>query len=67
MYLANTLVNLQDLGYTFYKIDLLFEHWNREFKKFCIDRRSFLQKSDEIFCLHILLVNFLRKVCYFLN
>lgn len=33
-YIANALVNIQDLLFTFYEIDLLLEHQNRKFKQF---------------------------------
>lgn len=36
-YIPNTLINLQDLLFTFYKMDLLFEHQNRKFKRFWTD------------------------------
>lgn len=41
-YLANALVNLRGLPHTFYKMDLLLEHQNGEFKRFKSDRGSSL-------------------------
>ena len=38
-YIANTLINLQELSHTFYKIHLLLEYQNREFMCFQPDRR----------------------------
>ncbi len=61
-YLANVLVNPRGQLQTFYKIDLLLEHQNGEFKRFRADRGSSLQESDEIFRLHALSVDMLRKV-----
>lgn len=48
-------------------MDLLFEHQNGEFKRFRTNRSSFLQESDEMFRLHALPVDFLRKVRSSLN
>lgn len=61
-YLANALVNPCGLPYIFYKINLLFKHQNGEFKYFWADRGSFLQETDEIFWLHVLLVDAFYKV-----
>lgn len=61
-YLANALVNPRRLPQMFYKMDLLLEHQNGEFKQFRADRGSSLQESDELFRLHALSVNALRKV-----
>lgn len=61
-YVANALVNLWGLPNTFYKMDLLLEHQNGEFKRFRSDQGSLLQESNELFCLHALSVNALRKV-----
>lgn len=66
-YLANTLVNPQGLKHIFYEMDIIFEHQNGEFKRFCTNRASSLQESDEMFCLHILLVDSMRKVHFSLN
>lgn len=33
-YIANTLINPQDLLFTFYKIDFLLKHQNKKFKQF---------------------------------
>lgn len=61
-YLANALVNPRGLPQTFYEMGLLLEHQNGEFKRFRADRGSSLQESDELFRLHALSVNALRKV-----
>lgn len=61
-YLANSLVNPRELPSTFYKIDLLLEHQNGEFKRFCANRGSFLQESDELFRLYTLSVDCLQKL-----
>lgn len=66
-YLANALVNPRGLGHTFYEMDLLLEHQNGEFKRFRSDRGSSLQESDEMFRLHALSVDTLRKVRLSLN
>ena len=39
-YLTNAFVNPRGKPQSFYKMDLLLEHQNREFKQFCTDRRS---------------------------
>lgn len=61
-YLANALVNPRGLPHTFYEMDLLLEHQNGKFKRFRADRGSSLQESDEMFRLHALSVDTLRKV-----
>lgn len=61
------LVNLERLPFTFYEIDLLLEHYNGEFKQFCLDRGSSLQETDKIFKLHSLSVNALIKVRQVIN
>lgn len=61
-YLANALVNPKGKPQSFYKMDLLLEHQNGEFKRFRTNRGSSLQESDEIFRFHALLVDALRKV-----
>lgn len=61
-YLANALLNPQGLPQMFYEMDLLLEHQNGEFKRFQADRGSLLQESDDLFHLHALSVNALRKV-----
>lgn len=66
-YLANALVNPRGLEHTFYEMDLLLEHQNREFKRFQNDRGSFLQESDEMFRLYALSVDALQKVRLSLN
>lgn len=66
-YLANALVNPQGFPQTFYKIDLLLEHQNREFKRFRVDREAFLQESNEIFCLYVLSIDILKKVRFSIN
>ena len=48
-YLANFLVNFQELSDLFYKIDLLLEHQNGKFKQFRIDRGSSFNESDKMF------------------
>lgn len=67
IYLANALVNHRGLLYTFYKMDLLLEHQNSEFKRFYADKNSFLQESNEIFRLHALLFNTFQKVRFSIN
>lgn len=66
-YLANALVNLRELPHTFYEMDLLLEHQNGEFKRFRSDRGLFLQKTDQMFRLHALSVDALRKVRFTMN
>ena len=66
-YLANALVNPRGLGYIFYEMNLLFEHQNGEFKRFRSNRGFSLQESDEMFRLHALSVDALRKVRSSLN
>lgn len=61
-YLANSLVNPKGLPSTFYKIDLLLEHQNGEFKHFHVDRGSSLQESDKLFWLHALSVDCFQKL-----
>lgn len=61
-YLANALVNLRGLPHTFYKINLLLEHQNSKFKRFCADRRLLLSETDQIFWLHTFLLDSLRKI-----
>lgn len=46
----------------FYEMDLLLEHPNGEFKCFQADRKLSLQKTNEIFQLHVLSVDTLSKV-----
>lgn len=67
VYLANALVNPRGLEHIFYEINLLLEYRNGEFKRFQNNRGSSLQESDEIFRLHTLLVDALRKVRLSLN
>ena len=66
-YLANALVNPKGQPGTFYEMDLLLEHQNGEFKRFRSDRGSSLQESDEMFRLHALSVDTLRKVRSLMN
>lgn len=66
-YLANAFVNPCGLPHIFYELDLLLEHQNREFKRFCSDRRSSLQESNKMFKLHALSVDYLRKVRLAMN
>lgn len=66
-YLANALVNLRGLPFTFYEMDLLLEHQNGEFKRFRSDRGSSLQETDEMFKLHALIVDTLSKVKRVMN
>lgn len=61
-YLANALVNPRGKPRSFYKMDLLLEHQNREFKRFSANHGLSLQESDEMFRLHALSVDALRKV-----
>lgn len=67
VYLANALVNPRGLGHTFYEMDLLLEYQNGEFKRFRSNRDSSLQESNEMFRLHALSVDALRKVRSSLN
>lgn len=66
-YIANALVNLRGLPFTFYEMDLLFKHQNGEFKWFRSDRGSSLQKTDEMLKLHFLTVSTLIKVRQAMN
>ena len=61
-YLANALVNLKGQPGTFYEMDPLLEYQNGEFKRFQSDRSLFLQESNEMFRLHALSVDTLRKI-----
>lgn len=61
-YFTNALVNLSGKPKGFYKIDLLQEHQNGDFKRFCTDKRSSLQETDQIFQLHTLTIDALSKV-----
>lgn len=49
VYIVNTLVNLWGLFFNFYKINLVLKYQNKEFKCFCANRGSFLQKTVKIF------------------
>lgn len=66
-YITNALVNLRGLPFTFYKINLLLEHQNREFKRFWADKGSSLQETNEMFQLHALSVNALSKTRRVIN
>lgn len=66
-YIANALVNLRELPFTLYEMDLLLEHQNGEFKRFRSDRGSSLQETDEMFKLHALIVDLLSKVRQSMN
>lgn len=66
-YIVNSLVNFRDLPFTFYEINLLFEHQNGEFKRFRGNHGSFLQETNEIFQLYALLVDGISKVRRFIN
>lgn len=66
-YLANALVNPRGLPNTFYEMDLILEHQNGEFKRFRSDRGSSLQETDQMFRLHALSVDPLRKVRLMMN
>lgn len=66
-YIANALVNLRGLPFTFYEMDLLLEHQNGEFKRFRSDRGSSLQETDEMFKLHALSVDALAKIRKVMN
>lgn len=61
-YIANALVNPQGLPYMFYKMNLLLEYQNGEFKCFQANQVLSLQKTNKIFWLHALLVDTLLKV-----
>lgn len=61
-YIANALVKPQGLPHTFYEIDLILEHQNRELKRFQADRGSLLQERDEMFKLHLLSMDALSKI-----
>lgn len=66
-FLANALVNPRGEKDSFYKVDLLLEHQNGEFKRFRSDRGSSLQETDQMFKLHALSVNALAKVRRLMN
>lgn len=66
-YIANALVNIRGLPFTFYEIDLLLEHQNGEFKRFRSDRGSSLQETDEMFKQHALSVDALTKIRRLMN
>lgn len=61
-YQANALVNPEGQPGTFYEMDLLLKHQNREFKRFQSDHDLSLQESNEMFWLYVLSVDILRKV-----
>lgn len=61
-YLANALVNLRGLSHIFYKMNLLLEHQNGELKYFRSNQSLFLQETNQMFRLHILLVDTLAKI-----
>lgn len=61
-YLANSLIYPKGQPKTFYEMDLLLKHQNGEFKWFQTDRGSFLQKTDDMFWLHTLSIDTLKKV-----
>lgn len=65
--LANVLDNLKGQFRTFYKMDLLLKHKNKEFKQFQINCRLFLKKNNDIFWFNDLLVDTLRKVRFSIN
>lgn len=48
-------------------MDLLLEHQNGEFKRFCADKGSSLQESNEMFRLYTLSVDALKKVRFSMN
>lgn len=66
-HLANARVDPCRLPHTFYEMDLLIEHQNGEFKRFLADRGLSLQESNEMFWLHSLSVDTLRKVRFSMN
>lgn len=66
-YLANALVNPKGFLHKFHKMNLLLEHQNGKFKCFCSDRKFSFQESDELFCLHILTIDTLQKLCRSMN
>ncbi len=66
-YLVNVLVNPQGKSNSFYEMDLLLEHQNRAFKRFCADGGSFLQETDGMFRLHALTIDVLTKVRQIMN
>lgn len=66
-YIANALVNLRGLPFTFYEMDLLLEHQNKEFKRFRSDHGSSLQETDEMFKLYALSVDALAKIRKVMN
>ena len=61
-YITNALINLQELSHTFYKMHLLLEYQNREFRCFQSDQRLSLQETNEVFKLHTLLINIFTKI-----
>lgn len=66
-YLANSLVNPRGLFSNFYKMNLLLEYQNSEFKRFRANYGSSLQESDKLFQLHALLVDCLQKLQHSMN
>lgn len=66
-YIANVLVNLWGLLFTFYEMDLLLKHQNREFKQYRLDWGLFLQETDKMFKLHTLSVDALVKIRKVIN
>lgn len=66
-YLVNVLINSKSSTGTFYKIDLLLEYQNVEFKRFSLDYNFFLYGSNEMFWLQALLVDILRKIRFLMN
>lgn len=66
-YLANSFVNFKGQSRTFYEMDLLLKYQTGEFKRFQIDCRLSLQEINNMFQLHALLVDTLRKIRFSIN
>lgn len=60
--LTNALVNPKGQPRIFYEMDQFLEYQNGKFKRFQIHCGSSLQESDDMFWLHALLVDTLRKI-----
>lgn len=67
VFFANVLVNPQGQKDLFYKIDLLLEYQNREFKQFCSNQGSSLKETDQMLKLYALSVDAFAKVRCIMN
>lgn len=61
-YFANILVIICKLSHIFYEIDFLFKYQNNKFKRFYTRKKSFLQETNQVFCLLILSVDTFSKI-----